>query len=692
MRRQSSCNDDGVLELNAQLAEEAAGGEGRDDENGVILDEKYRIIPSSPLVELGTPGAQAYVARNLKNPGESLFARICELGVFPRVEVMVQLKNLREAAAIIPEDWGPVFWPVTGQRCFAIIFRRPEGGPVMPSLGSQIPKIDPERILKSFLMPALTTLTLFERRKITHRAIRPDNVFSRGPEGSSYIFGDCVSVPPSWGQSTIFETIESSMTPAVGRGKGTIADDIYALGATMLFMGLGRCPVAGMNERDLLASKVENGSFITLIGGDVVPGGLREPIRGMLSDDPIDRWTLDDLYSWSSGTLRRNARPIRDYRTDRPVKFRGREYRNTRMLAHAYGIHWKEAAKQLRSKEFDTWLHRGLSDADLVEVIEDIVTGSAGSDGDAGDAKLVTRVCSVLDSEGPLKYKGLTVMPDGMGYALSSAVEGGNKDTINLVTELIQKGIASDWFQQKITLGRSDLTLESKTFKTLQQFVRHSGPGYGVERVLYELNPFLPCRSKSVSSAYVYSLRDLLPALEKAVAEKGTLGKLVDRHIAAFIASRIKGSVDTQLVSLENTTGASVGAKIGMTGLLAKVQNEYQHQMTPQLAAWLVQELQPAIGRYHSKSLRKRISEKMEEVAGSGNLIELYQTLSNKNIVARDEKAQSKAKREYTDSVREIKRLESEEFQFEAKRTGWRIAAGISLVIGTVTTIGVFSW
>ena len=41
--------------------------------------------------------------------------------------------------------------------------------------------------------------------------------------------------------------------------------------------------------------------------------------------------------------------------------------------------------------------------------------------------------------------------------------------------------------------------------------------------------------------------------------------------------------------------------------------------------------------------------------------------------------------------MREIKRLESEEYQFE-KRTGWRIAAGISLVIGTVTTIGVFSW
>ena len=678
--------------MNAQSAETAAASEDQADENEVILAERYRIIPSQPVVELGTTGAKAYVARNLKNPSESLFARICEPNVFPRVEVMVQLKNMHEVAAIIPEDWGPVFWPVTGQRCFAIIFRRPEGGPVMPSLQSQIPKIDSEKILSSLLTPALTTLTLLEKRKITHRTIRPDNVFMTEADGGNFVFGDCVSVPPSWGQSTIFETIESSMTPAVGRGKGTVADDIYALGATMLFMGLGHCPVANMSDQDLLEAKVENGSFTTLLGGEVIPGGLREPVRGMLSDDPADRWTLDDLLHWTSGTLRRNARPIRDYKTDRPVKFRDREYRNTRMQAYAYGTHWKEAAKQLKSKEFDTWLHRGLSDADLVEVIEGIIAASAGGDGDLGDAKLVTRICSVLDPEGPLKYMSLTVMPDGMGYALSAAVEGGDKDTINLVTELVQKGIASDWFEQKIESGRSDLTLESKTFKRLQQFVRHSGPGYGVERVLYELNPFLPCRSTLVASAYVYSLRDLLPALDKLVEETGSLGKFVDRHVAAFIASRIKGSLDNQLAALEHTTGVSVGAKIGMTGLLAKVQNEYQHQMTPNLTAWLVDELQPAVSRYNSKSLRKRISEKLDEVAASGNLIELYQTLSNKNIVAKDEKAQSRAKREYTDSMREIKRLESEEFQFEAKRTGWRIAAGISLVIGAVTTIGVFTW
>ena len=39
-----------------------------DDE--VVLAERFRILPGSPIPELSTPGAKAYVAQNLKNPNE----------------------------------------------------------------------------------------------------------------------------------------------------------------------------------------------------------------------------------------------------------------------------------------------------------------------------------------------------------------------------------------------------------------------------------------------------------------------------------------------------------------------------------------------------------------------------------------------------------------------------------------------
>ena len=110
-------------------------------------------------------------------------------------------------------------------------------------------------------------------------------------------------------------------------------------------------------------------------------------------------------------------------------------------------------------------------------------------------------------------------------------------------------------------------------------------------------------------------------ALDKFVEEKGSLGKLVDRHIAAFIARRIKGAVDNQLAALEHSTGVSVGAKIAMTGLLAKVQNEYQHQMTPNLTAWLLFASLPGIvasfktysAKRHANAVRSRLEELKEE-------------------------------------------------------------------------------
>jgi hypothetical protein len=45
----------------------------------VVLAERFGILPGSPIPELSTPGAKAYVAQNLKNPNELVFARIAGL-------------------------------------------------------------------------------------------------------------------------------------------------------------------------------------------------------------------------------------------------------------------------------------------------------------------------------------------------------------------------------------------------------------------------------------------------------------------------------------------------------------------------------------------------------------------------------------------------------------------------------------
>jgi len=273
----------------------------------IVVDGKYRILPGSPLIELNRPGAPGYVARDQRNPGRRLFANVCDPGVLPRVDTLVQLKTLREASVIRPVAWDPVPWPQARQRCFAIVYEHPEEAPIMKSLSDRVHAHSTEFLVSSVLGPLSMTLALMSRRGQVHRAISPDNMYRMGDAGESVLLGDCVTSPPGWAQRALMETIEVGMTPRASRGPGGFSDDIYALGASMLFLALGWCPVVDLDDDDVIEIKTWQGSFMALLNGERPSVGLREPLRGMLNDDPAERWTLDDIEQWIGGVLRRSV-------------------------------------------------------------------------------------------------------------------------------------------------------------------------------------------------------------------------------------------------------------------------------------------------------------------------------------------------------------------------------------------------
>ncbi len=380
------------MSLTAQAETEADA----DDESGIsseiIVDGTYRIVPTSPLTEFDRPGAPAYAARDRRDPGRQLFANICDPGVLPRVDTLVQLKTLREASVIRPVAWDPVAWPQARQRCFAVVYEHPEEAPIMGSLRDRFSAHSTEFLIASVLGPLFLTLELMSRRGQVHRAISPDNMYRIGDTGESVLLGDCVTSPPGWAQRALMEPIEIGMTPREGRGSGGFADDIYALGASMLFLALGWCPVVDLSDDVIVETKIWQGSFMALLNGERPPVGLREPLRGMLNDDPAERWTLDDIEQWIGGVLRRSAQPSRELRANRPFEFEGTEHRNCRTLAHAFGTSPDEASNIVRSKDFDSWLVRGVSDTALVEQIGEILMYSVSKNKDTYDNFVISRI------------------------------------------------------------------------------------------------------------------------------------------------------------------------------------------------------------------------------------------------------------------------------------------------------------
>ena len=669
----------------AQANSETGPDPGTQASPGIVIGGAYRIVPEAPLAEFDRPGAPAYVARDQRNPARQLLANVCDPGILPRVETLVQLKTLREALVIPPVAWDPVDWPRASQRCFAVVYEHPEVKPMMSSLSDRLPAAATEFLVGSMLGPLSQTLALIARRGQAHRAISPTNMYRIGETGDAVILGDCVTSPPACGQPTLMETIEVAMTPPMNRGIGGFPDDIYALGASMLFLAIGWCPVAHFNDDQIIESKTRQGSFMALLNGERPPVGLREPLRGMLSDDPAERWTLDDIEQWIGGVMRRSVQPTRDLRSDRPFEFEGGEHRNCRTLARGFGDHSDEAGKVVRSKEFENWLVRGVSDPTLVETVAEILTYSGSQQGESAEDTVVSKVCVALDPLGPLRYKGFIADPQGFGPALASAMDSGDEKMVQLIGDCVSKGIPTDWLKQRALALATETGNVEKDVRRIQQLLKHAGPGYGIERALYEMNPFVPCKSKLLKGGYVYSLRDLLPALEDMVRDTGELPTLVDRHIAAFIAARLKGPTERILTTIDDEKSNSLTSKLGMVKLLGFVQKDYGPEALPNLTGWLSEELAPSIDQFQSRSMREELKRKLESVVAKGQLSALHDNLNSKQLVKRDMAAKKQAAREFAEAALKIEQLISKEFQEDALRTGWGIATGSSVFIAIAT-------
>jgi hypothetical protein len=416
------------------------------------------------------------------------------------------------------------------------------------------------------------------------------------------------------------------------------------------------------------------------MAGERPPFGLRELLRGLLSDDTNERWGLEELEQWLGGGLRSAVQEVRKPPADRPFEFKGREYRTPRALANAFGHDWKAAAKAIRNDGLVNWLKRSSTDLDVADSIAALVSG--GSDGGNKDAFLVAHTCMLLDQTGPLRYKGLIVMPAALGPMLAAAFNDDNKEQIKLLAEVITNNVALDWFLNQTARTQMMLDNAMKEIKKAQSLLRHNGPGYGIERLLYQLNPSMPCRSALMGGRYIENIRDILPVLDRHVERTGSLSPLVDRHLKAFVASRVKGQIDRILSRIEEGNGDALEMKLGVLRLFAKLQATYGPDEAPFLTQWLAGELESSVERIKGRSMREELRRRLGVVGQGGSLVQLNAYLNNETMLKRDEGGRRSAQKEFTAAAREIAQLDSHEFQESAQRLGWKIASGIS---GTVS-------
>jgi len=511
----------------AQSTAELGGAEGR----VASLGGHFDILVDRPLAEFSTPYAAAYVALDREVPAANLFALICSPQVPPRLPVLEALHGMRLEGMLTPREWDVIDWPPMGHRCFAIIYDRPVGGPVMPGYAGLnepvlVTPIDQPRgplsdsdLIDHILPGMVASLQQVLAVGATHRAIRATNVFYRDLARREAVLGDGCATPAGLLQPLVYETIEGGLADPWGRGDGAAADDLYALGVTMVCLSLGRDPVAEIPAEQLIVDKIQRGSYAAIVRNERLSPAIIEPVRGLLTDDPKDRWTIQDVDLWLHGRHATPKQPSLARRATRAFELGGEGHWTARSLAHALMSKPTEAAaKVARSAELEAWVQRSLGEPERVKLLASALSESHGGPSALSEDRLVARVAIALDPAAPVRYKGFAASIGGFGAALAGAFR--NQASPQRVAETVLGRLPVFWFSAQAGL-RPEQVPVLKTFERLRLHLEDPRLSEDAERALYEMNPSLHCLWPLIESRYVVDPGDALAAIEADSVEVG---------------------------------------------------------------------------------------------------------------------------------------------------------------------------
>lgn len=617
----------------------------------VDLGERFEIAPSQRLPAYDSGMAEGYAATDRIDPSRKVYALISPGHLAIRGLAIAPTRNAAGAYLMWPVASGIVDWPVgidSGEvlwgRRPAFIYSIPSGERVVGADG-QVPLMSETLLIKNFIQPAIQLLRDLTLVGCPHRAIRPQNMYYQSGNGGEVMFGDCLASPPGAGQIAACETVDNAISDPIGRGEGSVADDLYAIGASALMFYLGRDPVAHYSEEQIINAKINMGSFSTLAGGEKMPPSLAEMFRGLLCDKVSDRWTIKHLEGWMTGAHFNPTLPSIPQRASRPIKFCGGEYLNKPALAHAMSRHWNEAIVLVAGPDFDNWFKRGFGDEKAPDKMLSIV-GLANAYGPQSGVRdrTVARYIILMGGSLPLAFKDIRANLVGLGSMLSHYFERSEK--VQQIAEMLHARLPHAWLEEQPNLRPDQMKLR-RALEMIDKVIDRPGPGYGIERVLYELDKGTPCKSALIADYYVVNLADLLPAIDAAIpgAPHGTLP--MDRHIAAFIAANMKRSMDGEMLELANRAD-EIAYRTAILRLMAIVQRVHQNYDLPRLSQVIVEILEPVIAAFHNTAMRDHIRAEIEKHAAGCRFDEMLLLLDGDGSLRRaDNDGFARAMQEY---------------------------------------------
>lgn len=664
---------------------------GTGDTVPILLSDRFLIHSDRPLPALDSPSTRAFQAEDRSDPDHQLYAVVTAPGVPARTEDFEDFVG-QEIPGLLPfVDYGTVTWPPLGREVLILIYERPLGGRVQDYLKEVSSEYRRQDIVRGAIEAVFGALQHLGTMETAHRAVRPENVYFKDEERKEVILGEFLSSPPGFDQPYISEPIERAMADPSGRGWGGGADDLFALGIVLAIWLLGRNPVAHMEPRQLILSRLTVGSYQTVTAGARFVPALLEPLRGLLADAPSVRWGFEQMDLWLNG---RRVSPTQGQPTpksQRGLTFGNFEHFTARTLAYSMSLDRAKSLELLFSSRLEQWISRGLEIKELAASVATAVQVGAIQKAEKPEAEdlMLAKVLMLLDPAAPIRYKGRAFLPDGFGSAM--ALEMLQTRDAALTAEAMDQELLTAWYKGQETLNRQQ-HLTQTVYEKLTNHLKRSGPGFGAERCLYELNPGLPCLSDVLLNRYVTDAKNLLFALNDAGDMADENNNPLDRHISAYLATHYEAIGDRYLAEVGDPD--ETVSLLAVLKLFAALQDRIGPESLPGLSSWIGKLLPPVVGTYQSRAARQQLESQLPKLVAEGALTPILRLLDNAELQRRDKLEFEAAVEAFRLAEEEIHEIEnrSEPGSEIALRRARQTAATIStLIMGFVILMILFA-
>ena len=303
------------------------------------------------------------------------------------------------------------------------------------------------------------------------------------------------------------------------------------------------------------------------------------------------------------------------------------------------------------------------------------------------DHHTIARVCMFLYPQGPVRYKGLSISLDSIGGLIADAFANDDRQTITILSEFLDTRFLNSLAE---TLGSKspEFAQQAANMRKMSDIAKNNQLSQGMERVLYELNPSMPCLSKKFGNTWIISVEQAVKALDRLASTGSVANVLADRHIAAFM-SKHGVDLEREFNRLANAQGNAASFNTLTLNFFGMLQKRFKIGALPSLSEKLVDGLLPAIKGMRNKKNREKIKTLLDKLKKSGDLSKISTDINMGKILADDARA-------FAEAQGLLNRLDKDRMRFSGRITaqdpeaiakGIKGARALAFVIFVLTVV-----